>query len=142
MRSASLGSSMPSVTEMPFIGSYRSGGASEPIRILSPTIEPGMHDLVPPLGRRLPLHWRASIRHQRDDLAAETPLIELERNLAITVEGQIRAQLHGVLLWCSRIERKVLAVTVSWRAFSSRLRSHPILARQSRGRPNSTHGTG
>src|SRR5215471_19388661 len=87
--------------------------------------EAGMHDLVPPLGRRLPLHWRAPIRHHRDDLAAETPLIELERNLAITVEGQIRAQLHGVLLWCSRIERKVLAVTVSWRAFSSRLRSHP-----------------
>src|SRR6516162_2152605 len=87
--------------------------------------EAGMHDLIPPLGWRLLLHWRAPIRHHRDDLAAETPLIELERNFALTLEGQIRAQLHVVLLCCSRIERKVLTATVSWRAFSSRLRSRP-----------------
>jgi MoaA/NifB/PqqE/SkfB family radical SAM enzyme len=31
--------------------------------------------------------------HDREDLAAETPLIELERRLALTVEGQIRGQL-------------------------------------------------
>src|ERR1700730_17371115 len=87
--------------------------------------EAGMHDLVAPLGRRLPLHWRAPARHHRDDLAIETPLIELERRLALTVEGQIRVQLHGVLLRCSRIERKVPTATVSWRALSSRLRTRP-----------------
>src|SRR6516165_8167216 len=87
--------------------------------------EAGMHSLVEPPGRRLLLHWRAPVRHHRDDLAAETPLIELERNFALTLEGQIRAQLHVVLLCCSRIERKVLTATVSWRALSSRLRTRP-----------------
>src|ERR1700751_4815636 len=60
--------------------------------------EAGMHDLVAPLGRRLLLHWRAPVRHHSADLAAETPLIELERRRALTVEGQIRVELHDVLL--------------------------------------------
>src|SRR5262249_28467657 len=85
----------------------------------------GMHDLVAPLPRRLLRHWRAAVRHHRDDPAAETTLIELERRLAPTVEGQIRTQLHGVLLCCSRIEKKVLTAAVSWRALSSRLRTRP-----------------
>ena len=43
-------------------------------------------------------HWRATVRHHRDDLAAETPLIELERRFALAVKGQIRVQLRSVVL--------------------------------------------
>src|SRR6516162_10145823 len=70
--------------------------------------EAGMHSLVEPPGRRLLLHWRAPVRHHRDDLAAETPLIEFERRLALTIEGQIRVQLYGHSFRYSRLEKKVL----------------------------------
>src|SRR5438132_6456558 len=57
--------------------------------------------MIDPLG---PLRWdlrsngRLRIRHHIDDLAAETPLVKLERRLALAVERQVRVDLHILLV--------------------------------------------
>src|SRR5437879_10064370 len=57
--------------------------------------------MIDPLG---PLRWdlrsngRRRIRHHIDDLAAQTPLVKLERRLALAVERQVRVDLHMVLV--------------------------------------------
>src|SRR6266704_1667693 len=53
---------------------------------------------------RGPLRWdlrsngRLRIRHHIDDLAAQAPLVKLERRLALAVERQVRVDLHIMLV--------------------------------------------
>src|SRR5208282_3889640 len=99
MRSASLGSSIPSVTEKPFISSlapWRSVGTHQH---LVPHNEAGVKDFLTPLGRHVLRGRRALVREHRFDFAPKNFFIELECCLALAVEKEIRIQLHGVLLW-------------------------------------------
>src|SRR5205807_3724113 len=56
--------------------------------------------MIDPLG---PLRWdlrsngRLRIRHHIDDLAAQTPLVKLERRLALAVEREVRVDLHMLI---------------------------------------------
>src|SRR5436190_18614206 len=57
-----------------------------------------MIDPLGPLSWDLPSNGRLRIRHYIDDLAAQTPLVKLERRLALAVERQVRVDLHMVLV--------------------------------------------
>ena len=63
-----------------------------------------MHDLVAPIGVGLFGPRRLTGGHLHDDLAAEAVLIEPEGVLALSVECQMRAQLHDAFLVDSRLD--------------------------------------
>src|SRR6267143_2226623 len=65
---------------------------------LASHIQAGMKDFLAPCGRHLLGGRRARVGHHGFDFASQTPFIELERCLALTVENKVRVQLHRALL--------------------------------------------
>src|SRR5215469_14850973 len=97
MRSASVGFSIPRVTEIPFAP----GGASEPINTSSPIIRRACMILLrhsggvcPPIGEP-PNVIIATISPPRH---RSLSLIILERRLTLAVEAELRVQFHALLL--------------------------------------------
>src|SRR5713226_607343 len=79
----------------------------------------GMNNLITPFWRYLFRHGGFAVGHHALDFAAEALLIELERSLALPVEGEIRIQLHRSLL--SRI--RCLTILFAGKSCPSYLRN-------------------
>ena len=59
----------------------------------------GMEDFLLPFGRHLAGRWRAVVREHRLDFSVEKFFVKLEGFFAVTVEIEIRIELHGALLY-------------------------------------------
>jgi hypothetical protein len=57
-----------------------------------------VHDLLAPFRRHMLLRGGAFVRKHRFDPSAENLLVELERRLAVALEGEVGIQLHHALL--------------------------------------------
>jgi hypothetical protein len=67
----------------------------------------GVEDLIAPFSGHLVRNGRALVGHHERDFSAQALLVEFEGYLALTVEMQVRIQLHSTLLWL--VKQKVVA---------------------------------
>ena len=72
-----------------------------PCTTASPDLQPGVNDLVVPVGRHVFLHRRLAVRLHHDDAAVEAALVEFKGGRALAVEIQIRIDIHQVPLSAS-----------------------------------------